>query len=662
MKSCLPFVGKTLLVIIPLVLVGGQSVVVSAQGKPVFKSDLFEGNPDLGKVSSHLLEARRLARQGKTVQQIQEEVPGLPFRNNLLEIEVRLRTLSPEIVAQVQAIGMQVTGVYYEYARIVGLCDLELLDEIATIPEVTTIHPNYPPQLQTGSVTSQADTSIRADLARSTFGVNGSGINVGVLSDSFNDTRGGTVTGAGCSRTLTGSTPQTSGDLPAAVTLLDNGPGGRTDEGAGMAELIYDLAPGAGIMFHTAVRSEADFAQGITELHNCGADVIVDDVIYFAEPMFQNGIVAQAAQAAVDNGVPYFSSAGNNATFGVDETYLDANPLDDQAFPQPTGNDFHDFGGGDRFAEITIPPGCGVRLVLQWNEPFSGTLGLGASSDLDLYVCTQTNPATCLPRSIDSQGCTFGAGIQQGDPLEIMLQTNTSTSPVTVNVAVEHYCGNENVRFRMAVFGTCNLTSGYSFESGIFDKAQIYGHAAAAGVEAVAAVFYGEIDTGGNVYSPNGQIDVEPFSSLGGNLPFYFDGSGNPLPGAPISRFKPEIAAPDGTNTSFFGVDSGFDADTSPNFFGTSAAAPHAAAVAALMLDANPTLTPAQIRSVLASTATDSESSGVDFLSGSGLIDAFDAVSDIRPTAVTVTTNPGGLLITVDSQSYTAPRTHPADR
>jgi subtilisin family serine protease len=114
------------------------------------------------------------------------------------------------------------------------------------------------------------------------------------------------------------------------------------------------------------------------------------------------------------------------------------------------------------------------------------------------------------------------------------------------------------------------------------------------------------------------QVDVESFSSLGGDLPFYFDDSGNPLAGAPVTRFKPQIAAPDGTNTSFFGTDIGYDADTDPNFFGTSAAAPHAAAVAALMLEHTPSLEPMGVRQVLAASATDIESAGVDDLSGDG--------------------------------------------
>ena len=85
---------------------------------------------------------------------------------------------------------------------------------------------------------------------------------------------------------------------------------------------------------------------------------------------------------------------------------------------------------------------------------------------------------------------------------------------------------------------------------------------------------------------------------------------------------KPEITAPDGVNTTFFGYDISEDADTYPNFFGTSAAAPHAAAVAALMLDANGSLTPAQIYSDLEASAIDMGTSGFDNGNVFGLIQA----------------------------------------
>ncbi len=617
----------------------------------------------------------------------QARLPLVRFHGNLAEVEVRLWAAGAAVERRLAAAGLELIGAYPKYGRVVGRCPLERLDEIAAIPEVSSVHPTYRPRTQTGSVTSQGDASIHADDARFYFGVDGTGVKVGVLSDSFHSTIGGTTSAAVCATAsgdlpveiLTGSMPQSSGDLPAEVTVLDNCAAGgfcssgETDEGAALAEIIHDLAPGAEILFHTAFRSEADFAEGISELAACGAQVVVDDVLWPAEPMFQDGIIAQEVQAAVDGGVAYFSSAGNQAGFGVDQTYSDsdAENNDDEEFPT-TGVDLHAFGAGNRFASITIPPGCGVELILQWNQPFSGTLGAGAANDLDLYLCRTEDGAQALPpdpphllgcdpedevngalaSSADVQGCGFSAG----DPFEILSYSNASGSPVTGYMAVEHYCGDKaDVRFRIVTLATggCSLaTSGYSFEAGIFDQAQIYGHTAAVGAHAVAAVFYGEIDLDGMHEPPTWQIDVKPSSSLGGDLPFYFDDAGIALTGAPVTRSKPDLAAPEGTNTSFFGVDIAFDPDSFPNFFGTSAAAPHAAAVAALMLDRYPALTEPEIRAILSSAATDIEDAGADPLSGSGLVDAHQALVE-TPYSL-VGTDPAGLdfgLIEVGTSS-----------
>ena len=99
----------------------------------------------------------------------------------------------------------------------------------------------------------------------------------------------------------------------------------------------------------------------------------------------------------------------------------------------------------------------------------------------------------------------------------------------------------------------------------------IYGHPLARGATAVAA------------YDPFRPFLPEDYTSVGGDLPIYFDSSGNRLPRPDIRR-APQVAATDGGNTTFFTVDSKLDPDSQPNFFGTSAAAPHAAAIAALVL------------------------------------------------------------------------------
>src|SRR5258708_3937897 len=200
---------------------------------------------------------------------------------------------------------------------------------------------------KSGAVTSQGDFAQNSDLVRSSNSLHGAGVTVGVISDSFdcypvyanNGVPGGGPNGYannGFNTTAAGDT--TSGDLPASVNVLEDAtcmsygapaqlPFG--DEGRAMMQIVHDVAPGAGLAFYTAENSEADFASGIGKLAapvasgGAGAKVIVDDVGYFDEPFFQDGLVAQAIDAVVANGVAYFSSAGNNGTLAYDNTNPD---------------------------------------------------------------------------------------------------------------------------------------------------------------------------------------------------------------------------------------------------------------------------------------------------------------------------------------------------
>ncbi len=99
-----------------------------------------------------------------------------------------------------------------------------------------------------------------------------------------------------------------------------------------------------------------------------------------------------------------------------------------------------------------------------------------------------------------------------------------------------------------------------------------YGHNSAAGAIGVAAYAF---------FAP---FVPEAFTSPGPST-IYFDKDSRRLRHVEY-RQKPDLAAMDGANTTFFSADTAIDDDTFPNFFGTSAAAPHAAAIAALVLDA----------------------------------------------------------------------------
>ncbi len=93
--------------------------------------------------------------------------------------------------------------------------------------------------------------------------LDGSGVRVGVLSDSYNCEPGPFLPGA---PTSTVDEDQTNGELPADVVVADNGACPGTDEGRAIMQIVHDIAPGAGLAFHTAFNGRFDFACGILEL------------------------------------------------------------------------------------------------------------------------------------------------------------------------------------------------------------------------------------------------------------------------------------------------------------------------------------------------------------------------------------------------------------
>src|SRR5262249_38405444 len=98
-------------------------------------------------------------------------------------------------------------------------------------------------------------------------------------------------------------------------------------------------------------------------------------------------------------------------------------------------------------------------------------------------------------------------------------------------------------------------------------------------------------------------------------------------------------------------------------FCGTSAAAPHAAAVAALLLQANTGLLPSQVAGLLQNGAADRGVLGYDSIYGAGLVNAFDSVkasSANVPPAITSLSPAGaprgavGFTLTVNGVAFAA--------
>lgn len=445
-----------------------------------------------------------------------------------------------------------------------------------------------------GSVTSQGDTTHRAAEARAFFSVTGSGVKIGVISDG--------VEGLAAARA--------SGDLPA-VTVLP-GQAGSGAEGTAMLEIIHDLAPGAQLFFATAKGSQARFAQNVLDLRAAGCDIIVDDAFYFREAVFQDDNVARSVNTVTADGTLFFSSAGNGGnkndnTSGVWEgDFVDGGTLTVGATTLP--GTVHDFGGGVTNNQLTAVGSEFFPVIgLFWSDPLGGS-----ANDYDLYVL-DARLTTVLDVANNTQD-------GNDDPVELA----TITPVAGQRLVVLKRSGAATRALHLNSFRG-RLTSSTDGET--------HGHSAAAEAYSTAATPAGPA-TSGPPPNPVGPFPnpfdssnkVELFSSDGLRRIFY-NPNGTPItPGnflfstnGGTVRQKPDITAADGVSVTGSG---GFSA----TFFGTSAAAPHAAAIAGLIKSAVPGITPAQIRTALTSSAIDIEAPGVDRDSGAGIVMAFEAL------------------------------------
>ncbi|HEX4946898.1 MAG TPA: S8 family serine peptidase [Blastocatellia bacterium] len=451
---------------------------------------------------------------------------------------------------------------------------------------------------------SEGDRTHRALDARNGFGITGAGVKIGVLSDGVN----------------TLGARQASGDLPA-VTVLP-GQAGVGDEGTAMLEIVHDLAPDAQLYFATAFNGITSFANNIRALRAAGCDIIVDDVIYFVESPFQDGqaasvvsptnggVVTQAVNDVTASGAMYFSSAGNegNKNDGTSGTW-EGNFLGNGTSGSPARAGIaHNFGDGGQSNRVTA---SGNTVTLHWTDP------LGQSgNDYDLYIMNST-----LTTVFD-----FSVNTQNGN--DDAYERTGSTFP-NERIVVVKFSGNDcylsmrNFRGRLE-----QSTDGST-----------HGHSSAANACSVAAVNVG--GTFPNSFTTANK--VETFSSDGPRRLFFApDGSllgTGRLAGQGISRQKPDIAAADGVMTATPGFNP---------FFGTSAAAPHAAAMAALIKSFNPTLTAAQIKTAMNNTALDIEAAGTDRDSGAGIVMAFQALQSLGAQGI-ANPMPGTIASTVTS-------------
>ena len=282
-------------------------------------------------------------------------------------------------------------------------------------------------------VVSEGDTQLNVAQARAASHVNGAGVKVGILSDSYNSLGGA-------------ATDVANGELPGPANpcgfhraVQNLGDHAGADEGRAMAQIVHDLAPGAALAFRTAFNGEQDFADGIRALRDAGATVIVDDVSYYEEPMFQDGVIAAAIDDVESTGVSYFSSAANTnlVVGGQDVGSYEAPAYRPIPCPVKVANegekDCHDFdpgAGTSSTDQLTVPGDADlgenqVRVALGWSEP-----QFGITTDFDLYLLNSSGAIVAN---------TIANNIQSGEASEILNYPNTTGSTQNYRLVIARY-------------------------------------------------------------------------------------------------------------------------------------------------------------------------------------------------------------------------------
>jgi hypothetical protein len=371
---------------------------------------------------------------------------------------------------------------------------------------------------------------------------------------------------------------------------------------AGLSSAISDgELPNGAVMIDCTGSSciPTDFSSE-TDFHGTAVAEIVHDMapqatLYLIK-IYDTLDLKDAKDYAVANGIKIinhsvtypntnFSSGGcfySNAVCSADDAYakgiLWVNAMGNWAkshygatFTDPDGDGLHNVAGDDVTIDIEASAGDVIDVHLTW-EAWPTT-----DQDYDLYLFD--SDINLVASSQDSQ-----TGTQP--PTEGIYYSVPATG--TYHLAIRKYSATSD--HRLAVF-----SFNHDIDPAVASNS-IESPADATGVMAVAAIDHGNWTTG----------PQESYSSQGPTS----DG-----------RTKPEISGPDNVTSYTYG--SGFP--------GTSAATPHVAGAAAIILSSNRTYSVSQLWNTLTSSALDMGSSGQDNIYGYGRLN-LPPVSNSHPS------------------------------
>ncbi|MGZ0711109.1 S8 family serine peptidase (plasmid) [Coraliomargarita sp. W4R53] len=476
------------------------------------------------------------------------------------------------------------------------------------------------------SFPAAANEPLRSDVARESFDVDGTGVTVGIISDSYalateittpeEDVAAGLLPGAGnpCGYVT-----------PVEVIFEADEDEGGTDEGRAMAQLVHGIAPGAELLFAAGLGSMEQMAENIIALADAGADIIVDDLGFVDEPAFQQGILSAAIVEVQSRGVAFYAAAGNDTTVGsldgpsaglpingwqttqYEPTDCPAGLAVPENFEEYDCLDFDPGVGEDPTDQLGLHSAEGFNLFLNWAEPIGGV-----TSDFALAIYEN-----------DPGDAALSTRFSDIDPLSF-LQAEGPDEPSVIELAVVRNLSAETAAtpaLRISSFGGSKLSwrEHDTSEGPVTVGVTSFGHQSDGSGEGIGAAPWS------NATMP------EPFTSIGPAHIVYkpYDPFG-PVAAAypePLTLAAPVVMGVDGLRTNFFGRTEIVDGEEELQFYGTSAAAPTVAAVHALAAEYAPEVDQDVIVEHMTLTAQEMTNPYAGFVPdaavfGAGLVDA----------------------------------------
>ena len=151
------------------------------------------------------------AKGGADIPLLTTEFPDLQIQNGSVLIGLTTWGDLSSLQSSVVNLGMKITQQSATYGLINGWMPISQLLNTAQLPQLVSGRPIYRPVTAAttyqGTAHNEALQSLHADTAQTQYGVDGTGVTIGALSDSFNALGGY-------------SADVTSGDLPANVNVI----------------------------------------------------------------------------------------------------------------------------------------------------------------------------------------------------------------------------------------------------------------------------------------------------------------------------------------------------------------------------------------------------------------------------------------------------------